>query len=76
MSSLISFLVCGRSHLLFITVMSVASILTGCGENNKSSTQVAAQVGADEITIGQVNRVFAKMQAMWKKSNTDQARCS
>jgi EpsD family peptidyl-prolyl cis-trans isomerase len=70
MSSLSTSSAYGRSRLLFITVISVASFLTGCGENNKSSTQVAAQVGADEITIGQVNNVFAKMQAIPGKNAT------
>lgn len=71
MSSLSSSLAYGRSRLLFITVMSVASFLTGCGESNKSSTQVAAQVGADEITIGQVNSVFSKLQAIPGKNATE-----
>ena len=53
-----------------MTAMSVALFLTACGESSKSSTQVAAKVGTDEITIGQVNSVFAKMQATPGKNPT------
>ena len=70
MSALSSSLAYGRSRLLLISVISVASIVAGCGDHNKSSTQVAAQVGADEITIGQVNSVFTKMQVIPGKNAT------
>ena len=70
MSSLSSSLAYGHSRLLFITVLSITSLLTGCGGHDKSSTQVAAQVGTDEITIGQVNSVFTKMQAIPGKNAT------
>ncbi len=70
MSSLSSSLAYGRSRLLFITATSVVLILAGCGENN-NSTQVAAKVGPDEITIGQVNNVFTKLQAIPGKNATE-----
>jgi len=59
-----------KSLLSFMTAMSVALFLTACGESGKSSTQVAAKVGTDEITIGQVNSVFARMQATPGKNPT------
>lgn len=52
-----------RSRLLYIAALSIV-VLAGCGEQKKPVTQVAAKIGADEITIGQVNSVFAKMQAI------------
>lgn len=64
MSSSSTFMVYGRSRLLSIAVLSIAAVLAGCGEQKKPATQVAARVGADEITIGQVNSVFSKMQAI------------
>jgi len=70
MSSSSTFLIYGNSRLLFIAILSIASVLTGCGEQKKPATQVAAKVGADEITISQVNSVFAKMQAVPGKTAT------
>ena len=64
MSSSNTFLINGRSSLPLIAVLSIAMALAGCGEQKKPSTQVAAKVGADEITIGQVNNIVAKMQAV------------
>ena len=64
MSSSSTFTIYGRSRLLFVAALSIASVLAGCGEQKKPATQVAAKVGADEITISQVNSVFAKMQAI------------
>jgi EpsD family peptidyl-prolyl cis-trans isomerase len=59
-----------RSRLLFITALSLISLLAGCGEGKKPATQVAAKVDKDELTIGQVNSVFAKMQAIPGKTAT------
>jgi len=70
MSSLSSSTAYGHSRLLIIPVLSVALFLAGCGNHDKASTQVAAQVGSDEITIGQVNSVFTKMQAIPGKNAT------
>jgi EpsD family peptidyl-prolyl cis-trans isomerase len=51
-----------RSRLLFVTALSVISLLAACGEGKKPATQVAAKVDKDEITIGQVNAMLAKIQ--------------
>ncbi len=59
-----------HSRLLLIATLSVLSLLAGCGEGKKPATQVAAKVDKDEITIGQVNNVFAKMQAVPGKTAT------
>jgi EpsD family peptidyl-prolyl cis-trans isomerase len=53
----------GRNfRLLFIALLSATALLAGCGEHKKTATQVAAKVDKDEITIGQVNAMLAKMQ--------------
>lgn len=64
MNSSSTFLIYRRSCLLGVVALSIGVALTGCGEQKKPATQVAAKVGADEITISQVNSVFAKMQAI------------
>jgi EpsD family peptidyl-prolyl cis-trans isomerase len=59
-----------RSRLLFVTALSVILLLSGCGESKKPATQVAAKVDKDELTIGQVNSVFAKIQVIPGKTAT------
>lgn len=54
----------GISRLILIAAMLIAALLAGCGEQKKPATQVAAKVGTDEITIGQVNSVLSKMKAV------------
>ncbi|MBI3479744.1 MAG: peptidyl-prolyl cis-trans isomerase, EpsD family [Nitrosomonadales bacterium] len=51
-----------RSRLSVVVALSAGLMMAGCGEHKKAATQVAAKVGSDEITISQVNGVFAKMQ--------------
>lgn len=64
MSSSSTSLTYGHARFMMMAFISLAAVLSGCGEQKKSATQVAARVGADEITIGQVNGIFAKMQAI------------
>ncbi len=59
-----------RSRLLCMAALAIVPLLSGCGESKKSATQVAAKVDKDEITIGQVNNVFAKMQEIPGKTAT------
>lgn len=59
-----------RPRLLCIAALAIIPLLAGCGESKKAATQVAAKVDKDEITIGQVNSVFAKMQEIPGKTAT------
>jgi EpsD family peptidyl-prolyl cis-trans isomerase len=54
--------------LVWIAGLSIIAVLGGCGEQKKAATQVAAKVGADDITVNQVNNILAKMQPVPGKS--------
>ena len=55
--------------LSLIALLTVAAFLAGCGDKEKAaSTQVAAKVNSDEITISQVNSALANVQATPGKS--------
>ncbi len=49
-----------QQRLPLITVLIIATVLAGCGEKAKSS-QVAAKVNSEEITISQVNSALSSM---------------
>lgn len=49
-----------QQRLPLISVLIIASVLAGCGEKAKSS-QVAAKVNSDEITISQVNSALGSL---------------
>lgn len=50
----------GKQHLSIVATL-VALALAGCGSNKQAATQVAAQVGNDEISVHQVNHALARM---------------
>jgi EpsD family peptidyl-prolyl cis-trans isomerase len=61
MKSLSKNLVAGSKHgFSLVTLAIVATILSGCGEKGKS-TQVAAKINDEDITISQVNSALASV---------------
>lgn len=66
MKSLSCKLVKNNHHgLSLIVLLLAASVLTGCGDkgDKPKTSQVAAKVNSDEITISQVNSALANVQA-------------
>ncbi len=61
-----------RPGLSLIPVLIIAAVLAGCGEKAKS-TQVAAKVNSEEITVSQVNGALASLPVTPGKT-VDEAR--
>jgi len=59
-----------RQSLSLITLLAVATALTGCGDKGKS-TQVAAKINSEEITISQVNSALANVPVTPGKTADD-----
>jgi EpsD family peptidyl-prolyl cis-trans isomerase len=63
MKSFSSKLAKNHHGLSLMAIIMLASFLTGCGEKEKTaSTQVAAKVNSEEITISQVNSALGSIQ--------------
>jgi EpsD family peptidyl-prolyl cis-trans isomerase len=60
----------GHHTLSLISLLTVAVVLTGCGEK-AASTQVAAKVNTDEITISQVNSALSNVQVIPGKTTEE-----
>lgn len=62
-----------RQGLSLITFLVVASVLSGCGDKGKPSSQVAAKINSEEITVTQVNTALANVPVTPGKT-ADQAK--
>lgn len=68
-----NFITNNRQGLSLISMLMIASVLTACGDKTKS-TQVAAKVNAEDITIGQVNSALSTIPVVPGKTIDDAKR--
>lgn len=50
-----------RAGLTLLSLLMTASVLAGCGDKEKASTQVAAKINSEEITVTQLNTALANV---------------
>ena len=60
-----------RLNVTLASILMVTTVLSGCGDKAKASTQVAAKVNSDEITLSQVNAALTNIPVTPGKTADD-----